>query len=199
MRAPALSPELQVMLAPGAGYRRLAEAAGDAGVRVLLRRPLRVALLIGAAISLTTTGSLTARLWPSASLCWSLVPAVQLAAGTALIAWGRRRPVALSSAVDLLFVGHGPWSLWLLAVGAIATAQLPVGSVSWPSLWPLLASAVVPLVWTVAIVFGFCRGVLGLDRWPAVAGTLLYELAIWGVAVAYVVVATARYSWGGVR
>jgi hypothetical protein len=188
----ALSPELQVMLAPRAAYARLAAAAGPGGAWVLLRRPLAVAALIGAFVSLTTSGSLTLRLWPSATLCWSLVPGVQLLAGAALVGLGRRRPVALSSAIDLFFTAHGPWSLWLLALGARATFALPLGAAAWPGTRPALATAVVPLLWTAVILSGFCRSVLGLGRGRARAATLLYQLAIWSAALAYVHVTTAQ-------
>ncbi|HEX6739114.1 MAG TPA: hypothetical protein VF310_12620 [Vicinamibacteria bacterium] len=180
------APELQVMLAPRAAYARLAAAAGPGGAWVLLRRPLALAGLIGAFVSLTTTGSLTLRLWPSAALCWSLVPAVQLLGGAALVALGRRRPLPLSSALDLFFTAHGPWSLWILAVGAAATFTLPLGAAALSDNRPVLATAAVPLVWTIVILAGFCRSVLGLGRAQALLGTALYQLALWGLAIAYV-------------
>jgi hypothetical protein len=191
-----LSPELRVMLSPGPTYRRLAEASPAAGARTLLRRPVLVAVLVGAVVSLSITGALVPRLWPSVTVCWAFVPGLQLAAGAVLVRLGRRRPIAMTSALDLLFVGHGPWSLWLLGVGAADALRLPVGGYASASASPVLASAIVPLAWTVALIFAFCRAVLGLSARGAAVAVLLYELALWSAAACYVSLASARDPLG---
>jgi hypothetical protein len=186
------------MAAPGAAYRRLAEAPPAPGAWVLLRRPLLLAALIGAVVCLGTTGSLPPRLWPGASLCWSIVPGFQLALGAALVRLGGRGPLRTSSALDLLFVSHAPWSLWILGATAWAAPELPIGSYAWPSAFPLLVTAVVPLAWTAVLTFAYCRAVLGLSAPGAAFAVLLYELAVWSAAVAYVSLVTARGPLAGV-
>lgn len=185
------------MMAPGTAYRRLAEAPPAPGAWVLLRRPALVAALIGAAVCLGTTGSLPPRLWPGTSLCWSIVPGFQLALGAVLVHLGSRRPLRMSSALDLLFVSHAPWSLWLLGAAASAAPRLPIGSYTWPSAFPLLATAVVPLAWTSVLTFAYGRAVLGLSARGAALAVLLYELAVWAVAAACVSLATARGPLAG--
>ena len=57
-------------------------------------------------------------------------------------------------------MGHGPWSLWVLAAGAL---------LFWPpdvrylELW-IIGSAIVPAAWTAGIVAAFCRTVLDDSR-----------------------------------
>ena len=47
------SDELRIMLRPVSTYRQLSKAAGDSGIWVMIRRPLFVALVVGAFVSIT--------------------------------------------------------------------------------------------------------------------------------------------------
>jgi hypothetical protein len=189
-----LSEDLRVMVAPMAAYQRLVQTATDAtvdaGVAVVVRRPALVALVIGCFITLATTGQLTAALVASTTLCWSFVPLVQLLAAAALITLGRRRSIRLASALDLFFMGHAPWSLFLLGLAGVVGAKLPLGTAALRAPGFVLLAAMVPLVWTWVITFAFCRRVLGLGAALAVAGTVAYQAAIWTVAYFYVAAVT---------
>jgi hypothetical protein len=113
---------------------------------------------------------------------------------------GRRRPIGLRAALDLFFVGHAPWSLWLLVMAGLLALALPYGIFVFPDLIPFLLTGVVPLVWTAVILFAFCRTVLGLGRSGAWIAVLLYEGVVWSIAVVYVGVTTQTWArWPGPR
>jgi len=180
------SDELLAMVAPRATYRRLCERP-PSGVRALVRRPATMAVIIGGTITLTTTGALTPGLFLGSVLCWTVVPLAQLLVAAALVALaGQARGVPFTAAIDLFFVGHGPWSLWLLALGAAAMANLPIGLYGLPGGTLVLATALVPIAWTAVILFAFCRTVLGARPWAAARWVLSYQLAIYAVAYVYV-------------
>jgi hypothetical protein len=178
--------ELFVMRAPLAAYRRLApdHQVSFAGA---MRRPAVAAIAIGTAASILATERVTLTLVLTTTLCWSFIVVVQLFAGLVLIARSRSSIVARAPALDLLFMGHGPWSLWLLAVAA------------WTAWFPrpesreliVLGSAIVPWVWTVTILFSFCTIVMRASRREAIVGILLHQFIVWTVAVMYVDFAVA--------
>jgi hypothetical protein len=173
------------MMAPRLAYRRLAAEPTAPSLGVLVRRPALAALVIGGAVALTSTGGATARVLATTTICWSFVPGVQLVVAAALIALRRRPGLRLTSALDLFFAGQGPWLLWTLVVAAAALVAFRLGAHSVPRLLYVLALALVPLVWTWAIIVAFCREVLKLDGRRAIAWTLLYEAVIWGIAYLY--------------
>src|SRR5687767_5537725 len=119
--------DLRVMLAPMASYRRLVEQPPVAGARTLLRRPALVALVVGTLVTLGNAGQLLPTLLVGSVLSWSWVPALQLLIAAPLIALARRRRVPLSAAVDLFFMNHLPWSLWLMGLAALLMAWFPHG------------------------------------------------------------------------
>jgi len=181
-----VSDELRIMAAPIARYRALCQRPPAAGVFTLLRRPAGVALLIGGVVTLTTTGTLTPGLWLSSALCWAFAPALQaVVAGALILAVGRRRQLRFASAMDLFFAGHGPWSLWLLALAAGVMVNLPLGTAALPRLL-IAATALVPIAWTAVILFGFARTVLGLPPRGALVWTAAYQIALWGLIYLYV-------------
>ncbi|MGH9312466.1 MAG: hypothetical protein ACRD1S_04630, partial [Vicinamibacterales bacterium] len=138
-----MSPELLVMAAPPRAYRRLAPGH-RASLIGALKRPALVAIILGTAISIYATRRVTLGLALSTILCWSFAAAVQAIAAAALVASSKRRGVSIPAGLDLLFMGHGPWSLWLLAVAAWAVwfPRPPMMDVL------VVATAVVPAVWT---------------------------------------------------
>jgi hypothetical protein len=185
--------ELRLMVAPAATYRRLLAEPLRSGWRAVLLRPAFVALVIGAFVTLTNSGQLYPTLLLGTALAWAWVPALQLLVATPLIALGRRRPLPLSSALDLFFLGHAPWSLWLLIAGASMMGDLPE-ALSTLRLGPLLLSALLPIAWTTVLIWAFGRTVLGLPAWLALLGTLAYEALIWGAAYLYVGAVTFRFQ-----
>jgi hypothetical protein len=183
-----MSPELLVMTAPSSAYRRLA-TGHRATLAGALKRPLLVAIILGACVCIYTMHRVTLGLMLSAVLTWSFAVIVQLLAAAALVASSRRRRVSLPAAIDLLFMGHAPWSLWLLAVAAWA-AWLP---------HPLkmdyivLATGAVPFAWTAVIVFAFCRGVLNDSLRVAIMRTLFHQSLIWTFTGVYIAVVVALW------
>jgi hypothetical protein len=115
-----VSDDLAVLLRPAAAYRELAARTGAAA----WKRPLWFALLGGCAASVTTTGALTARLVVPCAIYASLVPLVEIAVLAGLLRRGRAVPLA--RAVDLFFMGHCAWSLWLIMVSAIFAFTTPM-------------------------------------------------------------------------
>lgn len=184
------SPEARVMLHPWATYRRLAGRPRAPGLRALLSRPALFALLLGACLSLTTSGRLTLRLMLSGALIWSFAPLLQMAGATAVVLLLARRRLPLSRALDLYFLGHGPWSLWLLAVAG-ALAPLPSARVlalidgPWVPRALVWLIVLVPFVWSAVITFAFFREALELSPRRALGGLALHGLVIWGAVLSF--------------
>jgi hypothetical protein len=137
------------------------------------RRPLLVAVVIGASGAMAATGHVTASLVLSMTLCWSFVVVLQMAVALSLIAIPAQRTVGLPRALDLFFASHAPWSLWMLAVAAWAPSA--VGR----PLWPVLCAALVPLVLTQRMIAAFFREVLEMDPREAAARTMAHQAATW--------------------
>ena len=182
-----ISPELQLIVAPRDAYARLARARSRGGALTAVRRPVLVALVIGAAIAIGATGHATPRLLLSTTVCWAFVVLLQIGIALPLIAGPSRRTVGLSRAIDLFFAGHAPWSLWLLAVAVWAPS--PLGR----PLMPVLASAPVPLLLTVRMIAAYFREVLELDPREARVRTILQQAATWGIPL--VLYGTAVAFW----
>jgi hypothetical protein len=152
-----------------------------AGTWILaFERPAFTALLIGALVAIASTGRVTLGLVSSVAVCWSFVPALQMLAGAIVIASCRSPHVRMARALDLLFAGHLPWSLWLLAVAAWATF------VPFVSLAVLGLTMLVPAAWTTYIVFAFCRTVLGATTRGARLRTAIHQTIVWTLAGTYV-------------
>lgn len=176
------------MLHPTAAYRRIAQDYPAVGVAGALRRPAFVALVIGCAISIAGTGHTTAPLVVSTTLTWSWTVVWQLLAAAA-IARATSTPLTLAQRLDLLFAGHAPWSLWLLAMAAWSRL-FP----QFTDLYAILWTVIVPGTWTAVIVHGFCSGALGLPRRDAIRRTLAHQALIWGLAFFYVAWAVALWA-----
>jgi hypothetical protein len=185
-----VSDDLRVLLRPAATYQALAELEGGAA----WQRPLWFAFLCGCTASLITSGRVTLRLVAPCAVYACLVPVVEIAVLAALLRG--RRNVPFRRAIDLFFMGHSGWSLWLLMVAAIfafvppAEAFLYTGSVF---RWTTVGTAVIwsgyidycffrcvspdrpawnllmqrTLSWTVGLIlFG------GASLWPGILGVL---------------------------
>jgi hypothetical protein len=178
--------DLTLAIAPARTYRRLASRRADCGWGAALARPAFAALLIGTALAIASTGRVTLGLVASLTLCWSFAPAWQLIAAAIVIAASPRRGVGMPRALDLFFAGHVPWSSWLLAAAAwIAAAGRPFDPAA------LLLSALIPAIWTPAIVFAFCRTVLHETRRGALIRTAAHQAMIWTFAATVFALAVA--------
>ena len=84
-------------------------------------------------------------------------------------------------------MGHAPWTLWILsATFAMGIAPVPLYVES-----TIVATAVIPIVWTSIIAAAFCRVVLGDSRNAAIARTALHQTLTWAIAFAYIGYAVA--------
>lgn len=175
------------MCAPRRAYSRLTAQPQTVSVVDACYRPLIVGVTIGTAASISSTSHVSIALVASVTACWAFLVGLQVAAAWISMPRASRRAIGAARAIDLLFSGHAPWSVWLLACAA------------WAALTPILArdtrwvfaSMTVPLIWNLVIVFAFFRHALGLPHAAAVRRTILHQtisvgggLAIFGSAVA---------------
>jgi hypothetical protein len=188
----AVRDEIRVMVAPLTTYRRLLGGPLPGTWWSAVRRPALMAVIIGGFITLSNSGELLPTLLLGTALAWSWIPTLQLLVAAPLIALARRRAVRLAPAIDLFFVNHGPWSLWLLAVTLVMMARLPDGLRELHQVVPLLLSALLPILWTCGIIFAYCRTVLALSVWRALAWTVIYQALIWFAAYLFVGAVTFR-------
>jgi hypothetical protein len=177
-----LPSDLRLALAPHDTYRQLmAEPARGTWLRAL-ERPALLALIIGTAVTMSSARRVPLGLVLMGIVCWSFVLIVQWLIGVVVIGRARGRPVSMPRALELLFVGHLPWSLWILTmIGLYTFTTTSLG------LAAQIHSLLVPAVWTTTIVFAFCRTALGCSPVRARLLTAAHQTMTWVVFVAYVV------------
>jgi hypothetical protein len=182
-RPMAWSDAVRVSTHPARAYADLSR--GPAGGR-FLEFPVLTALLLGVVFAVADSNRPSAWLVAGCAVAWSFVPALQIAsvAGTWLAF--ARGGLGLRRAIHLHFLGHLPWSLWLLIVAAVASATPPPHEAR---LWKLtFATAAVPFLWSRAIGWHFFRRVYGLGGRGALLATLLHLLLVLGpIAVFFLV------------
>ncbi len=170
------------MMSPSREYARRVSAMRDAPWWRALLVPVLLTALLGIVTSAASTGRVVAPLVLSQSICWSFVPALQLATGSLLIASARHRRVTFARGVELLFAGHGPWSVWLAAVGMLQMLT--------PSATIVLASSLAPWIWTAWILRAFAGEALGLGRSQALVRVLAHQAATLLLVLPYLELAT---------
>jgi hypothetical protein len=139
---------------------------------------LLFALIFGCAVSLLTSGRLTARLVVPGAVYWSFVPLIEIAA-LAAVCRSKLRSISLARAVDLFFSGFSPWLLWLAGFAAIWSWLDPIQAFAWTNTVWIRGSAVAVLAWSCYIDYCFFRWVL--EARPAVAARALlgHRLISW--------------------
>jgi hypothetical protein len=178
----ALTPELRVVVSPRRAYAEYGRGGGPSGIRLALRRPALVALIQGSAITMASTHTVAAPVLASVTMCWSIAVVFQIAGALVLI---RSAPVprpAMARAIDLLFLGHAPWSLWLLLFSGATTFAPSAGILRWAA----LAAMVVPAALTARIVVAFSEAVLRADRRRAIRLTVLHQGLMLGTLALYI-------------
>ncbi len=170
------------MTTPGRAYAEALVRPAPRGAWIALRRPALVALVIGASTGFSATGHLTLALLVSGFVCWSFVPLVQMATATVIFRGAPRAPaIPFSRRLDLWFMGHLPLSLWIalagLVIGSAPISAMPEQAV--------LATVVVPVVWTNIIAAAYCRVVLGDSRQAAIARVAVHQTITWLAALLY--------------
>jgi hypothetical protein len=138
-----------------------------------------VLLVIAVTVPIAAVQRVTIGLVATAALSWSFAIVVQALAAAAVIASAPHQRVRFFTALDLWFAAHVPYSLWTL-IALTCMATLPV------SVELIIASAIVPAIWTMVVVSAFCRTVLlrtpGGARWRTAA----HFVAIWGFTFSYI-------------
>jgi len=134
-----------------------------------LRRPLLFAFLFGCAVSLFTSGRLTLRLAGPATLYWSFVPLIEIAA-LAVVCRGKLRSLSLAHAIDLFFAGFAPWLLWLTGLAAIWSWLPPIEAFAFTRPFWLLIAAPAVLAWSCYVDLRFFRSVLDTRAGRALLG-----------------------------
>ena len=179
------SPEVQVLRRPFAGYRALASELSPQGVRLLLRRPLFQALFLGGIVSLSTSERFTLRLILGGAVAWAFLPALQVVSMAVIARLLGRGAVPLSRAVDLYFVGQGPWLLWLLAWTALATALPAPQAYALTGTWGFFLSLAAAVTWSTTVRVAFFREVLALRGSRVLAALFLHASITWGSVILF--------------
>ena len=172
------SEAVDLMVRPVREYRRRVAEARDAPWWRALIVPALLAGLLGVVTAAAATGRVVASLVLSQTLCWSFVPVLQLMTGSILIGSAGQRPVSFARAIELFFAAHGPWSLWLVAIGGLQMLT--------PNQNIVLASTVAPAMWTAWILFGYSREVLALPSRQAWTRVIAHQTAIVLLILTYI-------------
>ena len=140
-----------VTLRPARAYRALASQPGAS--MSPWSRPLFFAFTFGCVISLLASGRLTLRLVATGTLYAALIPLVEIA--VVAILWRGARAIRFARAVDLFFMGHGPWIAWLLILSAVWSFFQPTPAFAFTRLWFYAALPVA--VWSAYVDLCFFR------------------------------------------
>lgn len=182
-----LATELQLALAPGRVYRQLVES-GDAGRTGVLGPVAFSAVAIGLTQAFVAVRWVGFEVAATTTASFGFTLLLQAVAAAGIILTAPRRRVGIGHAFELFFRGHGPWTLWLLAVGAVG-----IGGRGAFQFNPVLASTVAPIVWTTIVVAAFSRTVLGASRREAWVRAMAHQAIVWALGLAYI--AWAAGGW----
>jgi hypothetical protein len=154
---------------------------------MLWRRPLSMALLLGAFVSFAASGRLGLRLLLGGALAWGFLPLLQVAWVAVARSWLAHRPLPLPQAVDLHSMGHGPWSLCLLGLSALTVVAPPESYAGCRLSLDRLLLLAVPFAfaWSAVIAWAFLRHALQATGRGAWMGLLLHSVFLYGSIVAF--------------
>ena len=173
--------DLRLALSPLETYRQLIARPVRGTWPRALERPALVAIIIGTAVTVSSARRVPLGLVLMAIVCWSFVPIVQWLIGVFVISRARGRAMSMPRCIELLFLGHLPWSLWVLVMtGLSAFTRVPQ---------PLAAQVLgllVPGVWTAFIVSAFCQTALGCTKARAHRLTAIHQTMTFVVFFTYV-------------
>ncbi len=173
-------PVISIMLRPAAAYQALTKLPGPqkwGAVRV----PLLLLFWLGCSLSLITSQRLGLRLVAAGMVNLSFVPLVEIVALFAV--WRGSQAIPFSRAVDLFFMGHGPWMMGMLGYAAIWALFTPVHAMAITATRHIAPLLLIALLWSAYVDYCFFRHVF--DRSPGRAGwsLLLERMIAWGLGV----------------
>lgn len=175
------SPDVRATFRPSQTYQDLAQEPGGSGKWILVRRPLFLALFLASMVSLIASQRLTLRLVATAAFNMSFIPLVEIAGLRAV--WRPQRGLSFSRAVDVFFMGHGPWILWLLAYASIWTFFSPDHAFFWTAPRYIWVMFLLAIAWSACIDYCFFRQVFHLDRTEAVLDLFLQRAISWTLGI----------------
>jgi len=171
--------DVSIALSPDQTFERLLANTGRAPGRSLIARLCIVVLTIAVVVPVMAVQRVTVSLFAIAAVSWSFVVAIQIAVAVGVIVSARERRIDMLHALDLWFAGHLPYSLWMLAVAALATSSGLVDPVF------LFATALVPSAWTAWVVAAFCRRALGNSPSSARRRAAAHQIVVWAIGLGY--------------
>jgi len=174
------SADIWVMLRPAAAYQWLVRQEGSQGNWRAAQRPLFIVFLLGCLVSLVTAGALSLRLFADGAINALFVPLLEISVLAAL--WRGKRTIRFAETVDLFFMGHGPWVLYLLIFSSIWAFASPVRAFVLTARWMWLLLGGV-IVWSGYIDFCFLRHVLRESALRAWGKLLVLRVITWGVGL----------------
>jgi hypothetical protein len=178
-----VSDDVRVACAPEATYRALVEDADTTSTAGVLGHAALANAVLVFGMPLIVTGRITFVSLTSSVLCWGFVAVLQTILGWALIVSSPSRRVGVRRALDLWFAAHLPFSLWMLVVFGWVMYTNGLAQLS------ILATATVPAVWTMVLIWSYCRAVLGVSQRAAAWRVALEQAAAWLLVTAYVLFA----------
>lgn len=179
------SDELLVMLRPAAAYERLSREARRGS---LWQKPVLVAFVIGLALAVSSAGRPTLRLVLDCAVAWSFIPALQVGS-VALVAVALGRGALWKRAVELHFLAHLPWSVWILGIATLAVCLPPERDEQvWSS---MLVTAAIPFLWSRILSWHLFRRGLGMGAPAALLAVVLHLVLVCG-AIAVFFLATGQ-------
>jgi hypothetical protein len=173
------SADARVIARPASTFRNLAAALPAPGIWTALRRPLLLCIVLSYGISMLVAGTVTARLALTAVLTWSYVPLVEVL-GLLLVTWRARDRPPSSVTIDAFFVGHAPFTLFMLLL-TFTISSLPV-ELRWSALiGPALWLAMFVLAWSAYVDVCFFRYVMHMPTGRAAGMAIGWRLITWTV------------------
>jgi hypothetical protein len=150
---------------------------------LMLRRPLLWLFFLGSLVSLLASGRLSVRLIADGAVSFAFVPLFGIAA--LAVVWRRepRPALAFARTVDAFLAGLTPWLLWMIAAGGVFACVPPRGFGAW--FFPVVISAVVPLVWSIWLDWRFFRDTLRRSPRRAIGDLVIHRAIAWTGAVIY--------------
>jgi hypothetical protein len=177
------SGEMRALVRPASTFAALAN--GPHRPWAVARRPLLFLVVIACTVSLVASGRLSLRLISDGAISFAFIPAFEIAALALVVRMSSARRVALPEAVDLFFVGNGPWLLWLVVLAGTASIIPPTAIGGWSR--PVILAMSIPLGWSAYIDWHFFREVMGRSRRAALGDLVLQRALGWGGTIVYFV------------
>jgi hypothetical protein len=176
-----LAAEVHVMLHPTTAWQRLLQSPEKTGAWQAVRRPLFFAFLLGCMVSLVASRQLTLRHIVGGTISGCIIVLGQILA--LAIVYRRCQAISFSRALDLFFIGYGPWSLWILCFSSAWAFASPVNAFVWAGQRAILISAIVPAVWSGYIDFCFMKSVLHRSPRRAAWDLFLQRAISWTISI----------------